>query len=154
MYQKTLNKLCYPHVLYLQSQGGKTQKKKSLCKKSQPLHQNTRRSQPTCKNGTKTWQFQIGFEDVNETGYHLQVYPSRQLQRERETERERERQRERQRHTDTENTKRQKKKREKRWEKFQKKKETEEGRRLRSIIPDEGVDRRTFQRVGELLASP
>jgi hypothetical protein len=28
------------------------------------------------------------------------------------------------------------------------------GRRLRSIIPDEGVDRRTFQRVGELLASP
>jgi len=24
----------------------------------------------------------------------------------------------------------------------------------RSIIPDEGVDRRTFQRVGELLVSP
>jgi len=28
MYQRTLNKLCYPHIIYLQSQGKKTQKQK------------------------------------------------------------------------------------------------------------------------------
>jgi len=64
------------------------------------------------------------------------------------SERERERERER------EKTKREKKKREKRWEKMQKQKERGGGGDWRSIIPDEGVDRRTFQRVGELLVSP